>query len=132
MKNSQLKTSQFLGAVFLSILGVSSAAQAETYQGVQTVHSTVSRSEVAAEARAAARAGDVFGEASYGGVAPVMNSGLDRATVRSQASQAARQGDLYSDAATYGFPAPIVGQADRAAIRAEAREAARNTTGASL
>ena len=131
MKNSQLKTSQFLGAVFLSILGVSSGVQAETYQGVQTVHSTVSRAEVAAEAHVAARAGDVFGDASFSGVAPVMNSGLDRATVRSDASQAARQGDIYSDAAMYGFPAPIVGKADRATVRADAREAARNT-GASL
>lgn len=132
MKNSQLKTSQFLGAVFLSILGVSSGAQAETYQGVQTVHSTVSRAEVAAQARVAAREGDVFGEASYGGVAPVMDSGLSRAAVRAQASQAARQGDIYSDAALYGFPAPTVGQVDRATVRAEARDAARTTTGASL
>lgn len=132
MKTSQLKTSQFLGAVFLSILGVSGGAQAETYQGVQTVNSTVSRADVAAQARVAAREGDVFGDASFSGVAPAMNSGLDRATVRSQASQAARQGDIYSDAAMYGFPAPTVGQVDRATVRAAARDAVRNTTGASL
>ncbi|MCU4119503.1 helicase SNF2 [Variovorax sp. N23] len=128
MKTPQLKTSQFLGAVVLSILGVASGAQAETYQGVQTVNSTVSRADVASQARVAARAGDQFSEASYGGVAPVTDSGLSRAAVRAQASQAARQGDIYSDAAMYGFPAPTVGQADRATVRAEAREAARNTT----
>jgi uncharacterized Zn-binding protein involved in type VI secretion len=132
MKTTQLKTSQFLGAVFLSILGVSSGAQAETYQGVQTVNSAVSRADVSAQARAAARAGDQFSEASYGGTAPVMNSGLTRDAVRAQASQAARQGDIYSDAALYGFPAPTVGQADRAAVRAQAREAARNTTAVPL
>jgi hypothetical protein len=126
MKTTQLKTSQFLGAVFLSILGVSSGAQAETYQGVQTVNSTVSRAEVASQGRVAARAGDLFSEASYGGVAPVMDSGLSRAAVRARASQAARQGDIYSDAAMYGFPAPTVGRADRAAVRAEARDAARS------
>ena len=132
MKTSQLKTSQFLGAVVLSLLGVSGGAQAETYQGVQTVHSTVSRAEVAGQARVAAREGDVFGDAASGGVTPLTHSTLDRATVRSEASQAARQGDIYSDAALYGFPAPTVGQRDRATVRAEARDAARNTTGASL
>lgn len=128
MKTPQLKTSQFLGAVVLSILGVATGAQAETYQGVQTVNSTVSRADVASQARVAARAGDQYSEASYGGVAPVTDSGLSRAAVRAQASQAARQGDIYSDAALYGFPAPTVGRADRATVRAEAREAARNTT----
>lgn len=127
-----MKTSQFLGAVVLSILGVATGAQAETYQGVQTVNTAVSRADVAAEARVAARNGDQFSEASYGGVAPVTNSGLSRDAVRAQASQAARQGDIYSDAALYGFAAPIVGGVDRAAVRAQAREAARASTAVPL
>ncbi|MGJ7489702.1 helicase SNF2 [Variovorax sp. ZT4R33] len=127
-----MKTSQFVGAVVLSILGVATGAQAETYQGVQTVDAAVSRADVTAQARAAARTGDQFSEASSGGVAPAMASSVDRATVRSQASQAARQGDIYSDAALYGFPAPIVGGADRAAVRAQAREAARTSTAVPL
>lgn len=132
MKTSPLKTSQFLGAVVLSLLGVATGAQAETYQGVQAVNSTVSRADVSSQARAAARAGDLFSEASYGGVAPMTNSGLTRDAVRAQASQAARQGDIYSDAALYAFPAPTIGQAGRAANRAQARDAARNTTAVPL
>jgi hypothetical protein len=127
-----MKTSQFIGAAVLSILGVATGAQAETYQGVQTINSVASRSEVAAEARIAARNGDAYSEASYGGVAPVLNSSVSRSSVRVQAAQAARQGDIYSDAAMYGFPAPTIGQANRAAVRAEAREAARNTTAVPL
>ena len=73
-----MKTSQFIGAVVLSVLGVATGAQAETYQGVQTVNSVASRADVAAEARVAAREGDLFSEASYSGVASVPSSGADR------------------------------------------------------
>ncbi|RYF62725.1 MAG: alpha/beta hydrolase [Comamonadaceae bacterium] len=112
-----MKTSQFIGAAVLSILGVATGAQAETYQGVQTIHSLNSRAEVASQARAAARAGDAFSDASYSGVTPALNSTLSRASVRAEAAEAARQGDIYGDAETYRFPAPTVGKAGRTSAR---------------
>lgn len=120
-----MKTSQFIGAVVLSILGVT-AAQAESYQGVQTINSTLSRAEVASQARVAARNAAVFGEAEYDGVQAVLNSNVDRAAVRSAAVQTARQGNVYGDA--YGQGALVAGQADRATVRAQARAAARGNT----
>ncbi len=121
-----MNTSKIIAAAALSLLAAA-GAQAETYEGVLTVNSVVSRADVAAEARVAARAGNIYGESVNAGVAPVLNSGLDRATVRGEAVEAARQGNLYSEAGSYGYglPATANGLVDRAAVRAEARAAAR-------
>lgn len=125
-----MKTSQFLGAVVLSILGVATGAQAETYTGVQTVNSVRSRADVGAEAVAAARAGDLYSEASYGGVAPVLTAGTSRATIQREAVQTAREGNIYGEQASAGVLSVGNGGIDRATVRAEARAATRSSVAA--
>ena len=124
-----MKTSQFIGAVVLSILGVS-AAQAETYQGVQTVNAVASRADVVADATVAAHTADIFGEAAYAGAAPVLDGGVDRTAVRTQAVQTARLGNLYGEQASSGVLSPKNGQVSRDTVRAEARAASRNASAA--
>ena len=101
-------------------------AQAETYDGVLTVNSVASRAEVAAQASATARAGDVFSEAAFSGVTPALTASTDRATVQRQAVDIARQGNVYGEVASAGVLSTRGGYVDRGAVRAEAREAARN------
>jgi hypothetical protein len=119
-----MKTTQFLGAAVLSVLAMATGAQAETYQGVQTIHSVASRAEVASQARAAARLGDQFSEASFSGVAPALTASADRSVVERGAVQAARAGNIYGEQASAGVLA-VGGNVDRAAVRAEARAATR-------
>jgi hypothetical protein len=125
-----MKTSQFIGAAVLSILGVATGAQAETYQGVQTIHSVASRAEVATQARAAARLGDQYSEASYGGVAPALNASADRSVAQRGAVQAAQAGNLYGDQASAGVLSVGRSNVDRATVRAEARATARSNVAA--
>ena len=122
-----MKTSQFIGAVVLSILGVS-AAQAETYQGVQTVNAVASRADVVAGATVAAHTADIFGEARYAGVTPVLDGSVDRTAVRRQALQTARLGNVYGEQASSGVLSAKSGQVSRGAVRTEARDAARNAS----
>jgi len=119
-----MKTSQILGAIVLSVLGVASAS-AETYQGVQTVNSVRSRAEVAAEGAQIARAGNVYGDVAQAGVTPARTSALARADLRNEAVATARAGNIYGDGAQQGVLA-LAGQRDRAEVRAEARAAARS------
>ena len=100
-------------------------AQAETYDGVLTVNTVASRADVDAQARATARAGDVFSEASFAGVTPGLTASADRATVRNQAVLAARQGNIYGEVASAGVLSVGGSQIDRAAVRADARNATR-------
>ena len=118
-----MNTSKIIAAAALSLLAAV-GAQAETYEGVQTVNTVASRSEVAADATQAARTA-VFGEARYNGVAPALNGSTDRASVHNQAVQTARMGNLYGNQASAGVLSVGNGNVDRAAVRAEARNAAR-------
>ena len=120
-----MKTSKIIAAATLSLLAAM-GAQAETYDGVLTVNSVASRAEVAAQARATARAGDVFSEAAFSGVTPALTASVDRATVQNQAVEIARQGNVYGEIASAGVLSTRGGYVDRGAVRAEAREAARN------
>lgn len=120
-----MKTSKIIAAATLSLLAAV-GAQAETYDGVLTVNSVASRADVDAQARATARAGDVFADAAFSGVAPALTASADRATVQQQAVEIARQGNVYGEVASAGVLSTRGGYVDRGAVRAEAREAARN------
>ena len=95
-----MNTSKIIAAAALSLLAAA-GVQAETYEGVQTVNTVASRSEVAADAGLAARTA-VFGEARYNGVAPALNGTTDRASVQNQAVQTARMGNIYGNQASAG------------------------------
>lgn len=121
-----MKTSQVLGAILLSVLGVATGAQAETYQGVQRIDSVRSRADVAVDARAAART-PVFGEASVAQTRAVAVHQADRSEVRSGAVAASRAGNLYGDAASAGvLSLGQGGGVTRESVRAQARQAARD------
>jgi len=64
-----MNASKILAAAALSLLAAA-GAQAETYEGVLTVNSGVSRSEVAPQAVAAARAGNQYSEGASAGAQP--------------------------------------------------------------
>ena len=119
-----MKTSKIIAAATLSLLAAV-GAQAETYDGVLTVNSVASRAEVAAQARATARSGDVFSEAAFSGVTPALTASIDRATVQRQAVDIARQGNVYGEVASAGVLSVGGSQVDRAAVRADARNATR-------
>jgi hypothetical protein len=81
-----MKTSKIISAAALALLAAMGAAHAEEYDGVHPLTNGRTRAEVSAEAVAAARAGDTYGDASYAGVTQVAGNGsVDRATVRAQA-----------------------------------------------
>ncbi|MET3493557.1 alpha/beta hydrolase [Variovorax boronicumulans] len=83
-----MKTSNILAAAALSLLAAA-GAHAETYEGVQPLTSGYSRAEVAPQAVAAARAGNVYGDGVSSAVAPALVASTDRAIVRSEAVAAA-------------------------------------------
>ena len=78
-----MNASKVLAAAALSLLAAA-GAHAETYDGVHTVNSTLSRAEVASQAVAAARAGNEYGEAASAG-AQRFTSTADRAVVQAEA-----------------------------------------------
>ena len=82
-----MKTSHLITAAAV-VLFAAAGAQAETYEGVQTVNSTRSRAEVNAEAVAAAHAPDAYAEGASSGVTQVAST-ADRNAVRAQAVAAA-------------------------------------------
>ncbi|MDM0021841.1 alpha/beta hydrolase [Variovorax saccharolyticus] len=98
-----MKTStQLIGTLVLSTLGMA-IAQAETYQGVPASVSQLSRAEVAAEARSAARAANAYGDSLLAGVTPARDLQLSRVSVRNDAVQTARAGNVFGDEASAGL-----------------------------
>jgi len=83
-----MKTSNILAAAALSLLAAA-GAHAETYEGVQPLSSGYSRADVAPQAAAAAREGNVYSDAASATVAPVLAASTDRAAVRNEAVAAA-------------------------------------------
>ena len=79
-----MKTSKIIAAAVLSILAAA-GAQAETYDGVLTVRSTLSRAEVDSQAVATARVGNPYAEAANAGVQPVLTASADRARIQAEA-----------------------------------------------
>jgi hypothetical protein len=124
LRKNEMNTTKIIAAAALSLLAAV-GAQAETYDGVLTVHSVASRAEVDGQARAAARAGNIYADAADAGVAPALTASADRATVRNQAVQTARLGNIYGESASAGVLSAGASNIDRAAVRAEARAATR-------
>jgi hypothetical protein len=87
-ERTEMKTSNILAAAALSLLAAA-GAHAETYEGVQAVTSGYSRADVAPQAVAAARAGNVYGDGVSSAVAPALTASADRATIRTEAVAAA-------------------------------------------
>jgi hypothetical protein len=82
-----MKLSQAAVATSLSLAAILTAAQAnaEEYQGVLQIHSTLSRSDVRTEAVAAAHSGNPYSEGAFSGVVAALPSPLDRSVVQSEA-----------------------------------------------
>jgi uncharacterized Zn-binding protein involved in type VI secretion len=78
-----MNASKIIAAAALSLVAAA-GAQAETYDGVHSVTSAVSRSEVAAQGVAAARAGNLYAEGASAG-AQTFTSTADRAAIRAEA-----------------------------------------------
>jgi hypothetical protein len=83
LKEIEMNASKILAAAALSLLAAA-GAQAETYDGVHVVNSSVSRAEVAPQAAAAARAGNEYSDASAAG-AQAFTSTANRANVQAEA-----------------------------------------------
>ena len=85
-----MKTSKIISAAALALLATAGVAHAEEYEGVHALTSERTRAEVRAEAVAAARVGNIYGDAADAGVTQLAgNSTVDRAAVRAQAVAAA-------------------------------------------
>jgi hypothetical protein len=82
-----MKFSQVAAAASFSIVAVLAAAQAhaEEYQGVLQTHSTLSRSEVQAQAIAAAHSVDPYSDGASSGVVAALPSSVDRSVVQAEA-----------------------------------------------
>jgi len=79
-----MKTSKTIAAVALSMLVDAGVVHAEGYEPVQPLKAAASRTEVASEAAAAARDGNVYGDVVE--APPVSRpSSRDRASVRAEA-----------------------------------------------
>ncbi len=78
-----MKASKLLAAAALSLVAAA-GAHAETYDGVHALTSSASRSEVAGQAVAAARAGNVYGDGASAGAQP-FSSTASRTAVRAEA-----------------------------------------------
>lgn len=82
-----MKFSQIAAAASFSIAAVLTAAQAhaEEYEGVLQTHSTLSRSEVRAQAVAAAHSANPYSDGASSGVVAALPSSLDRSVVQAEA-----------------------------------------------
>jgi hypothetical protein len=84
--------------VGIAITGTHVPVLAETYDGVLTVGSVVSRSGVLQQAVEMARAGNVYGEASKSAPVAASSGGrLTREAVRAEAVVAARLGNVFGE-----------------------------------
>jgi len=118
-----MKISKTIAAAALSMLAAA-GVQAETYQGVHSISSTVSRSAVNVQAVVAAHSENPYAEGASSHVAPVSSGNVARATVRSQAVVAAHSADPYAEGYGQGVTPAPAGSVDRATVRAAARAAA--------
>ncbi|MDM0066617.1 hypothetical protein [Variovorax sp. J31P207] len=86
-----MKLSRIASATTFSVLValVSGLAQAEEYQGVLRTQSTLSRSEVRAQAVAAAHSVDPYSEGASSVVAAALPSPRDRSVAQSEAREVA-------------------------------------------
>lgn len=80
-----MTASKLISAIAVALAAISGGAHAETYDGVHTVHSVASRSEVNAQAVVAARSANPYAEGANAGVQQAIASTADRASVRADA-----------------------------------------------
>ena len=92
-----MKSSKIIAVAALSLMAAVGTAQAEEYEGVLTVNSTLSRAEVQQQAIAAARQSNASGDA----VRALMAGQLDRTTVRAEAVAAAHSPTANLDAKSF-------------------------------
>lgn len=116
-----MNTKQFFGALAFTALGITTSAQAENYEGVVTIRSDRPRSDLAAEAREAAR-NPIAGEASFVDSAVAAGERLARADVRGAAVSTARAGNPYGDNAGAGVLSLKSESATHKALEAQARK----------
>lgn len=114
-----------LSAVTFALLGAVGAAHAETYDGVHPITSSASRTDVRAEAVAAAHNDNPDADGASAGPAPVVASSASRAEVRAEAVAAAHGDNPYAEGASSGTAPMVASTIDRATVRAAARAAAR-------
>ena len=118
-----MKTWKLIAAAALSMLAAV-GAQAETYQGVHSISSAISRAEVKAQAVVAAHSADPYAEGASARIATVSSGAVARATVRSDAVVAAHSADPYAEGYGQGVTRVPAGSVYRATVRAEARAVA--------
>lgn len=120
-----MKTSKTIAAAAAALSMLAAAGvQAETYQGVHSISSTTSRTEVKAQAVVAAHSEDPYAEGASSRPVTVPSGAIARATVRSQAVVAAHSANPYAEGYGQGVAPVPAGSGDRATVRAEARAAA--------
>jgi hypothetical protein len=88
LKEKKMNASKLISAIAVALAAISGGVHAETYDGVHTVHSTVSRAEVRAQAVTAAHSENPYAEGASAGVQASVNQG-DRAQVHAQAVERA-------------------------------------------
>jgi len=118
-----MKTSKFIAAAVLSLLGAV-AAQAETYEGVQAPVSANQRSDVRAEGVVAAHSDNPYAEAVSSRVAPRLIASTARSGVRADAVASAHSPNPYAEGYGQGVASVSVGIVNRATVRAQAFAAA--------
>jgi hypothetical protein len=109
----------------LGAVGTVTTAHAETYDGVHSIASSASRTDVRAEAVAAAHNDNPYADGANAGPAPVIASSTSRAAVRAEAVAAAHSDNPYAEGASSGTAPMVASTLDRATVRAAARAAAR-------
>ncbi len=125
MNNKQRIAASALAAAF-AMLGAA-GAHAEAYEGVQPLTSSASRTDVKAEAVAAAREGNPYSDTVAEGAVP-FKSTLDRSTVREQAVAAANnplqsldRRAFYRDEVPAAYKKPSVSFTQQAGLPVTAR-----------
>lgn len=79
-----MTASKLLSAVAVALAAISGGVHAETYDGVHTVNSVVSRSDVQSQAVVAARSANPYAEGANAGIQTVAST-ANRSTVRAEA-----------------------------------------------
>jgi hypothetical protein len=84
IKDKEMTASKLLTAIAVALAAISGGAHAETYDGVHTVNSVASRSEVNVEAVVAARSANPYATGADAGVQTVAST-ADRSSVHAEA-----------------------------------------------
>jgi hypothetical protein len=125
MNTKQRTALSAIACALLGAVGTVTTAHAETYDGVHSIASSASRTDVRAEAVAAAHSDNPYADGANAGPVPVIASSTSRAAVRAEAVAAAHSDNPYAEGASSGTAPMVASTLDRATVRAAARAAAR-------